>query len=212
MQETQVQSLGQVDLLEKGMATHSSILAWRTPWTEEPSGLQSQRVRYDWATNTFTWWHSVQSLSHVRLFVTPWTAARQASLSITNSWSLLKLMSIELVMPSNHHPLSFPSPPAFNLSQHQGLFQCYHCIPKEKVPFYCMKIIFSWNLTFFLLFLSLIASPVIQLAKLKTSESHLTSSPNLCHSATRGILVSSLHIHHSVCSDTHCFSFLMTSS
>ena len=60
---------------------------------------------------------SVQSLSRVRLFVTPWTAACQASLSITNSWSLLKLMSIELVMPSNHlilcHPLlppsSFPS-------------------------------------------------------------------------------------------------------
>ena len=45
---------------------------------------------------------SVQSLSHVWLFVTPWTAACQASLSITNSQSLLKLMSIELVMPSNH--------------------------------------------------------------------------------------------------------------
>ena len=45
---------------------------------------------------------SVHSLSRVRLFVTPWTAARQASLSITNSWSLLKLMSIESVMPSNH--------------------------------------------------------------------------------------------------------------
>ena len=52
---------------------------------------------------------SVQSLSCVQLFATPWTAACQASLSITNSWSLLKLMSIELVMPSNHlilcHPL-----------------------------------------------------------------------------------------------------------
>ena len=45
---------------------------------------------------------SVQSFSRVRLFVTPWTAARQASLSITNSQRLLKLMSIELVMPSNH--------------------------------------------------------------------------------------------------------------
>ena len=44
----------------------------------------------------------VQSLSRVQLFATPWTAAHQASLSITNSWSLLKLMSIELVMPSNH--------------------------------------------------------------------------------------------------------------
>ena len=45
---------------------------------------------------------SVQLLSRVRLFATPWTAARQASKSITNSWSLLKLMSIEPVMPSSH--------------------------------------------------------------------------------------------------------------
>ena len=49
-----------------------------------------------------TQFSSVQSLSHFPLFVTPWTGTRQASLSITNSWSLLKLMSIELVMPSNH--------------------------------------------------------------------------------------------------------------
>ena len=52
---------------------------------------------------------SVQSLSLVQLFATPWTAAHQSSLSITNSWILLKLMSIELVMPPNHlilcHPL-----------------------------------------------------------------------------------------------------------
>ena len=56
---------------------------------------------------------SVHSLSRVRLFVTPWTAAPQASLSITNSQSLLKLMSIALVMPSNHlvlcHPFLLPS-------------------------------------------------------------------------------------------------------
>ena len=45
---------------------------------------------------------SVQLLSCVQLFATPWTAARQASLPITNSWSLLKLMSVQLVMPSNH--------------------------------------------------------------------------------------------------------------
>ena len=51
---------------------------------------------------------SVQSLSRVRLFVTPWTASRQASLSITNSWSLLKLLSIELVIPSNHLILCCP--------------------------------------------------------------------------------------------------------
>ena len=49
---------------------------------------------------------SVQLLSHIQLFATPWTAARQASLSITNSQSLLKLMSIESVMPSKRHPLS----------------------------------------------------------------------------------------------------------
>ena len=56
---------------------------------------------------------SVQSLSGVQLFATPWTAARQASLSITNSQNLLKLMPIESVMPSNHlilcHPLLLPS-------------------------------------------------------------------------------------------------------
>ena len=49
-QETQVQSLGWTDLLEKNVATHSSILAWRIPWTEEPGGLRSlgpQRVRHD---------------------------------------------------------------------------------------------------------------------------------------------------------------------
>ena len=55
---------------------------------------------------------SVQSLSHDWLFVTPWTAACQSSLSITNSWSLFKLMSIESVMSSNHlvlcHPLLLP--------------------------------------------------------------------------------------------------------
>ena len=59
---------------------------------------------------------SVQSLSHVQLFATPWTAARQASLSITNSRSLLKFVSIESMMPSNHlilrHPL-LHLPPIF---------------------------------------------------------------------------------------------------
>ena len=66
------------------MATHTSILAWRIPWTEEPQ------------------FSSVHSLSHVRLFVTPWITARQASLSITNSQTILKLMSIQSVMPSSH--------------------------------------------------------------------------------------------------------------
>ena len=57
MEETQVWSLGLEDPLEKGMVTHSSILAWRIPWTEEPGRIQSmglQRVGHDWVTNTFT--------------------------------------------------------------------------------------------------------------------------------------------------------------
>ena len=56
VQETWVQSLGWEDPLEKEMATHSSILAWKISWTEEPGGLQSmgsQRVGHDWATNTY---------------------------------------------------------------------------------------------------------------------------------------------------------------
>ena len=65
---------------------------------------------------------SVQLLSRVQLFVTPWTAARQAFLSITNSGRLLKLMSVQSVMPSNHLILSSPSPTS-NLSHHQGLFK-----------------------------------------------------------------------------------------
>ena len=85
-------------------------------------GLVSQLFLLQWKINSwchityrekpskFTWeCCSVQLLSHVWLFATPWTAARQASLSITNYWSLLKLMSIELVIPSNYlilcHPL-----------------------------------------------------------------------------------------------------------
>ena len=51
VQETQVQSLGQEDPLEKGMATHSSILAWRIPWTEEVQSMGSWRVEYNRATN-----------------------------------------------------------------------------------------------------------------------------------------------------------------
>ena len=129
------------------MAPHSSTLAWRIPWMEEPGGLQSMglhRVRHDWsdlaaaaniypilslylslswagfrmslhflssqiqtvlgfyivgATRAFV---VVESFSHGWLSETPWTAARQASLSFTLSWSLLRLMPVESEMPSNH--------------------------------------------------------------------------------------------------------------
>ena len=70
---------------------------------------------------------SVQLLSHVQLFATPWTAARQASLSITNPWSLLKLMSIESMMPSNHLILCRP------LLLPPSIFPCIRVFSKESV-------------------------------------------------------------------------------
>ena len=119
--------------LEKEMATHSSVLAWRIPGTGEPGGLPSvgsHRVGHDWSDlaskqasmylriyvhfsiTVFSGYMSssgaggslvvVQLLSCVWLFATPWTAARQASLSISTSWSLLKPMSIDSKMSSNH--------------------------------------------------------------------------------------------------------------
>ena len=88
--------------------------------------LYCKQILYQLSYQGSPWgrFSSVQSLSHVRLFATPWTAARQASLSITTSQSLLKLMSIDLVMPSNHlilwHPLLllpsiFPSIRVFSI-------------------------------------------------------------------------------------------------
>ena len=74
--------------------------------------------------NTLLQFSSAQLLSRVQFFATPGTTARQASLSVTNSWILLKFTSIELVMPSSHFFFCLPpSPPALNLSQHQDLFQ-----------------------------------------------------------------------------------------
>ena len=67
MQETWVWSLDWEDPMEEGLATHSSILAWRIPWTEEPGGLQSvgwQRARHNWVTNTHT--HTLKSYCSVQ--------------------------------------------------------------------------------------------------------------------------------------------------
>ena len=66
--ETQIRSLGQEDALEQEMATHSSILAWKIPQTEEPGGLQSigsQRARHDWTTNTHKVMKSKRSRSQI---------------------------------------------------------------------------------------------------------------------------------------------------
>ena len=87
--------------------------------SEEPGGLQSMGV-----TKSQTWLgSSVQfSRSVVSYSATPWTAARQAFLSITNSRSMLKLMSFKSVIPSNNLISVVPFSSGFNLSQHQGLF------------------------------------------------------------------------------------------
>ena len=92
-----------------------SAMQWGLPWqTPQLGGIAHNPPLYGLSSVQFS--HSV--------FEIPWTAAWQASLAITNSWSLLRLMFIELVMPSNHpHPMSSPSAPTFNLSQHQDLFQ-----------------------------------------------------------------------------------------
>ena len=90
MRETRVWSLGWEDPLEKEMATHSSTLAWKIPWTEKPGRLQSmglQRVGHDWATFlSFLSFHDLKwkwkFLSRVWLFETSWTRAFQAPLSM----------------------------------------------------------------------------------------------------------------------------------
>ena len=179
MGETWVGSLGWEDPLEEGMATHSSVLAWRISWTGKPGRLKSmalQRVGHNRATkhratesyqktlsdevSAETFWQKVECGKQMQYMVIPsftaalvavqgsgkcinnglfqfscsvmsdsvmsatsWTVAHQASLSVTNSRSLLKLSSIESVMPPSHLILSSPSPPTFNLSQHQGLFK-----------------------------------------------------------------------------------------
>jgi len=89
------------------------ILAWSViarseitlSWLVEMTHAATWRLPFSILNDKFS---PVQSLSHVWLSVTPWTAARQASLSITNPWSLLKLIPIESVMPSNHLILCLP--------------------------------------------------------------------------------------------------------
>ena len=105
---------------------------WRCKTRQQPSKQQTSVAHVLEAVSTpvkmstlcdYIWCHfsSVQSLSCP--FATPWTAVRQASLSITNSQSLLKLISIVSDVPSNHLIPSSPPPTAFSLSKHQGLFK-----------------------------------------------------------------------------------------
>ena len=86
-----VHGIFQARVLEWGAIAFSSLSLYIYNWIT---------LLYNW--NTVNQFSSVQLLSHVRLFVTPWIAARQASRIITNSWSSFKLMSIKLVIPSSH--------------------------------------------------------------------------------------------------------------
>ena len=152
IQETQVWSLGGEDPMEKGMATHSSICAWRIPGTEKPSKLQPmglQRVRHDWATNTHThtkrkhvqsaWEMMASNITILQI----WDAI--CCCSVTQSYPtlcdpmdcnmpgfpvfhyLLEFAQIHVHWVNDtmqpSHPLLPLSPPACNFSQHQGLFQ-----------------------------------------------------------------------------------------
>ena len=117
MQETWVQSLGLEDPLEKGNGNPLQYscrenLVDRGAWRATVHSITELDMHAHNANIKIMFFSSVQSLSHVQLFATPWTAALQASLSITTSQSLLKLMSIESVLPSNHlilcHSLLLP--------------------------------------------------------------------------------------------------------
>ena len=163
MWETQVWSLGWEDPLE--MATHSSILAWRIPWTWGPSGLQSvglQRGRYNWATNPegkgtvplpeakrnyylLQVTHTICLMplhlydNHIIIYIYTYLLLLFSHQVISDSLRPLGLQGIpvphhlpefaqdhvywisDVIQPS--HPLSPSSPSAFNLSQHQSLFQ-----------------------------------------------------------------------------------------
>ena len=104
---------GLISLLSEGL---SRVFSSTIDWKHKFFGAQPSF----WSAIAFS---SVQSLSRVWLFPTPWIAACQASLSITISRSSLKLTCIELVMPFSHLILCCPLPPAPNPSQHQSLFQ-----------------------------------------------------------------------------------------
>ena len=145
-----------MDYSSSGSSIHgflqARILEWvAIPFSRESSWSRGQTSLSCIAGRFFTVWAtreaiyiyiyiyicSVQSLSRVQLFATPWTAARQASLSSTNSQSLLKTMSIESVMLSNH-PLSSPSPPS--------IFPSIRVFSSESVL--CIRWLKNWSFSF----------------------------------------------------------------
>ena len=136
---------------------------------------------------------AVQLLSRVQLFLTPWTAARQASLSITNSQSLLKLMSVESVMPSNHLilccPLVFPPsifPSIRVFSNESGLRSRWpkYCSFNFSIsPFNEHPGLISFRIDWFDLFVELsrvFSNTIVQMHQFFDSHPSLRSSSHLC--------------------------------
>ena len=151
VQETWVWSLGWEDPLEKGMATHSNIFACRVLWTEETGKLQSrglQRVGYHWETKHIAHKNGYQEVKWERYKLGDWNwhiHINQSVSSVVQSCPTPcdPMNCITPGLPVHHqlpestqthvhwvsdaiqpyHPLSSPSPPALNLSQHQGLFK-----------------------------------------------------------------------------------------
>ena len=91
----------------------------------------------------YNWFSSVQSLSRISLFATPWTAPCQASLSISNSWSLLKLMSIELMMSSNHLILRHLLLPLLSIFPSVGVFSNESVLCIRWPKYWSFSFIFS---------------------------------------------------------------------
>ena len=132
---------------------------------------------------------SVQSLSCVRLFVTPWTTALRAFLSITNSRTPPKLMSIVSVMPSSHLTLCHPLLLLLNLSQYQDLFK-WVSSPQNKVAkvleFQLQHQSFQWTLRIYLLYDGLVGSPC-------SSRDSQESSPTPQFKSINSLVLSFLH-------------------
>ena len=125
MQETWVRTLGWEDPLQKGIATHSSILAWRIPWTEESGGLQSlelQRIGHDWATNV--------------LF--------PQAMSVMWKVKVLKRIRFQPPHPDPRHLFisRIPTRPAWDLVP---IFDVWFCLWLDRVQYWVIKVLlFCW--------------------------------------------------------------------
>ena len=137
MQATWVQSLGREDPLEKEMATHSSILAWRTPCTEEPSGLQSmgsQRVGHDWATSLSISAFFIVQLSHPymttgkTILLTRRTFVGKVMSLLFNMLSRLVITFLPRTKSLLISWLQSPSAVIFG-AQKNKVWHCFHCFP-----------------------------------------------------------------------------------